>query len=375
MTTTQTDTTPLDLARSAFLALPGISAATADEARPHRAADACDPSSDDRPAPSRVVHLGVSADGEVSVSGIEGRIGPAACSIGAFDGVHQGHRFLFAHVVDDARAQGIASAIVTFDPDPDELFLPRERVRKLLSNEDRIAYLRTFGADYVVVVSFTHELAAHSCEGFLHDVLGRVMDVRAIHVGDNFRLGAGNAGTVEHLRALGERDGFSVFGHVLRRVDNRPVSATRVRDALAAGDVDEASDLLCRPYYLRGTVVDGRHEGHGLGFPTANVRIDYPYVMPAEGVYGGFLEAGGVAWPAAINVGIPRTFADREGCAELEANLLGFSGNLYGESVRVAFTKFLRPQRKFDDIDELIATVKGNIAWVGEHYGEAGLTL
>ena len=358
MMTTTNDTSPIDLARSAFLALPGV-----DDAQARASAF------------SQVIRLNVGADGVVRVEGIAGRIGEAACSIGAFDGVHQGHRFLFAHVVDDARTRGIASAIVTFDPDPDELFLPRERVRKLLSNEDRISYLRTFGADYVVVVSFTRELAAHDCEGFLRDVLGSVMDVRAIHVGDNFRLGAGNAGTVEHLRALGERDGFDVFGHVLRRFDDRPVSATRVRDDLAAGDVDEATDLLCRPYYLRGTVVDGRHEGHGLGFPTANVRIDYPYVMPAEGVYGGFLEAGGVAWPAAINVGIPRTFADRQGCAELEANLLGFSGNLYGAPVRVAFTKFLRPQRKFDDIDELIATVKGNIAWVGEHYGEAGLTL
>lgn len=302
-------------------------------------------------------------------------LGPVSCTIGAFDGIHQGHRFLFSSVVEDARARGIASAIVTFDPDPDELFLPAERVRKLLSNEDRIAYLRTFGADYVIVISFTRELAAHSCEEFLRDVLGRVADVRAIHVGDNFRLGASNAGTVDCLQHVGEGAGFDVFGHDLRRFDGRPVSATRIRDCLAAGELDEANDLLCRPYYLAGTVVDGRHEGRDLGFPTANVRIDYPYVMPAEGVYAGFLAADDVAWPAAINVGVPRTFASEQGCARLEANLIGFTGDLYGTPVRVAFTKFLRPQRKFDDIAELIATVNGNIAWVADAYGTEGLTL
>ncbi len=351
---TMDDITPLELARRAFLVQPSHDGASASPAQGSA-------------SEARLIRLDLDQDAPY--------IGPAVCSIGAFDGVHQGHRFLFSHVVQDARDRGIASAIVTFEPDPDELFLPRERVRKLLSDEDRAAYLRTFGTDYVIIVSFTRELASHSCESFLHDVLGRVMEVKAIHVGADFRLGAGNEGTVDSLRAMGERDGFDVHGHVLRRFDDRTVSATRVRNDLAAGDIDEATDLLCRPYYLRGTVVNGRHEGRDLGFPTANVQITYPYVMPAEGVYAGFVETRGVAWPAAINVGIPRTFAGKQGCAELEANLIGFTGDLYGESVRVAFTKFLRPQRKFDSLDELIATVNGNIDWVASAYGTKGLTL
>lgn len=356
---TMSEMDPRELARSAFL-LPPSASATVQAARPGLA---------------RVVRVGVPMPDAQVAGQADTIIGPAVCSIGAFDGIHQGHRFLFSSVVEDARRRGVASAIVTFEPDPDQLFLPHGRVRRLLCDEDRIAYLRTFGVDYVVVVSFTKELAAHSCAGFLHDILGQVMEIRAIHVGDNFRLGAGNAGTVDSLREVGEQDGFEVFGHVLCRFDGRAVSATRVRDCLASGDVEEAADLLCRPYYLRGTVVGGRHEGRDLGFPTANVRIDYPYVMPAEGVYAGFMRAGDVAWPAAINVGIPRTFAGEQGCAELEANLIGFSGDLYDAPVSVAFTKFLRPQRKFDSIDELIATVNGNIAWVQEHYGTSGLSL
>ncbi len=310
-----------------------------------------------------------------SAEAMPASIGEVVCTIGAFDGIHLGHRFLFSSAIADARQRGISSAIVTFDPDPDELFLPTERVRKLLDNEDRIEYLRTFGADYVVVISFTRKLAGHSVEGFLREVLGGVMHTKAIHVGDNFRLGAGNQGTVESLRELGELDGFVVHGHDLRRAEGTPVSATRIRDCIESGAIDEATGLLCRPYYLRGEVVKGRQQGHGFGFPTANVQIGYPYVIPAEGVYAGFVESQGRVWPAAVNVGIPRTFAGQSGCAEMEGNLIGFDGDLYGKPVRVAFTKFLRPQRTFASRDELVTTVMGNISWVADNYGREGFDL
>lgn len=305
-------------------------------------------------------------------------IGDAVCTIGAFDGVHRGHRFLFASTVADARRRGLPSVITTFDPDPDELFFPRSKVQKLLNNEDRLQYLRSFGADFVVSIPFTRRLAALSAQAFLHSVVGKVFKPRAIHVGSDFRLGAGNAGNVSELRALGRRRGSKceVFGYDLLCNESAPVSATRVRRLLLdQGDCATANDLLCRPHFVRGTVAPGRHVGHELGFPTANVELDYPYVVPAEGVYACLVLVGDTVWPAAVNVGVPRTFQDEENCGSIEANMVGFEGDIYGERVAVAFVERLRGQRAFDSVDELVATVNGNIAWVRDNLGATGFKL
>lgn len=305
-------------------------------------------------------------------------IGEAVCTIGAFDGVHRGHRFLFSATVADARRRGLPSVIMTFDPDPDELFLPRAQVRKLLNNEDRLAYLTGFGADFVVSVPFTRGLAALSATAFLRTVVDPVFKPRAIHVGSDFRLGAGNAGNVDELRALGRRRGAKceVFGYDLLCNESAPVTATRVRRMLIEqGDCAGAAELLCRSHFVRGTVTAGRRMGRTFGFPTANVLLDYPYVVPAEGVYACLVLVGDTVWPAAVNVGVPRTFENEQNCGSIEANLVGFSGDIYGEEVAVAFVERLRGQRAFDSLDELIATVNGNIDWVRANLGSTGFRL
>ena len=311
----------------------------------------------------------------LSLNGDNPQLGDMACTIGAFDGIHRGHRFLFERTRIDARERGISSAIVTFDPDPDELFYPRERIRKILDNEDRVRLLSTFGLDYVVVVPFTRELAAHSTQDFMDRVLRSAMKPVSIHVGEDFRLGAGNDGSVSSLVELGVERGFVTHGHDLRCAGDQPVTATRIRDLISRGKLDEAYDLLCRPHFVRGEVQQGRHEGTGFGFPTANVKVTYPYVMPAEGVYAGFVEVDDMAYPAAVNVGLPASFTDELDGSFLEANLLGFSGDLYGRSVRVSFLEWLRPKRKFDDLSELIATVEANIDWVARNLGTRGVAL
>ena len=128
---------------------------------------------------------------------------------------------------------------------------------------------------------------------------------------------------------------------------------------------------------MRGTVEKGRQKGREFGFPTANVRIDYPYVVPAEGVYAGLVLVDDLdtVWPAAVNVGVPRTFADEEGCASIEAHMLGFEGDLYGRQVSVAFVERLRGQQAFESLDALMATVNSNIAWTAEHLGSEGFRL
>ncbi len=307
-------------------------------------------------------------------------IGDAVCTIGAFDGVHRGHRYLFSATVADARRRGLPSVIMTFDPDPDELFLPVEQRRKLLNNADRLAYLTGFGADFVVSVPFTRALAANTAESFLRRVVTPVFKPRAIHVGADFRLGANNAGNVAELRALGKRRRAKceVFGYDLLCNSSAPVSATRIRRLLIEqGDCAQAARLLRRPHFVRGCVVRGRQKGREFGFPTANVKLDYPYVVPAEGVYACLVlvEDTQTVWPAAVNVGVPRTFAGEPNCGSIEANLLGFSGDLYDREVAVAFVERLRGQQSFPSLDELIATVNGNIAWVSENLGSTGFGI
>jgi riboflavin kinase/FMN adenylyltransferase len=344
-----------DLARRAFL----IDA-------PDDAAAALSPLA----ARARLVRLGPGAP--------TAHIGDAVCTIGAFDGVHRGHRFLFARTRDDAARRGLPSVVLTFDPDPDELFLPASRVHKLLNNEDRLEYLRSFGTDYVVSVPFTRDLAANTAASFLRDVVGPVFRPRAIHVGTDFRLGANNAGNVAELRSLGTRREApcEVFGYDLLCNESEPVSATRIRTMLRErGDCAGALHLLGRPHFVRGTVVHGRRQGREFGFPTANVELSYPYEVPAEGVYAGIVRVGGLAWPAAVNVGVPRTFAGEEGCASIEAHLLGFAGDVYGREVSVAFVERLRGQQTFASLDELMATVNGNIDWVARNLGRAPVAL
>lgn len=307
-----------------------------------------------------------------------GFIGDAVCTIGAFDGVHRGHRYLFSATIRDARRRGVPSVILTFDPDPDELFLPSARVHKLLNNEDRLSYLTKFGADFVVSLPFNRELAAHSTEAFLKKYVFPTFMPKAIHVGADFKLGAGNAGNVAELRQLGSVRGRSweVTGYDLLCNQASPVSATRIRHLLIdEGDCRSANDLLRRAHFVRGTVVRGRQKGRTFGFPTANVALDYPYVVPAEGVYAGLVLLDGTVWPAAINVGVPRTFADEPNCASIEANLVGFSGDIYGREVAVAFVEKLRGQQKFPSLEALMETVNANIDWVRRNFGAAGFRL
>ena len=308
----------------------------------------------------------------------EGFIGDAVCTIGAFDGVHRGHRYLFQATIQDARRRGVPSVILTFDPDPDELFFPTARIHKLLNNEDRLSFLTKFGADFVVCLPFNRELAAHSTEAFFKTYVFPTFMPKASHVGADFKLGAGNAGNVAELRQLGSVRGRSweVNGYDLLCNRAAPVSATRIRHLLIdEGDCRTANNLLQRAHFVRGTVVRGRQKGRTFGFPTANVSLSYPYVVPAEGVYAGLVLVDGVAWPAAINVGIPRTFADEPNCASIEANMVGFNEDIYGREVAVAFIEKLRGQQKFASLDELMAAVNGNIDWVRTNIGPTGFRI
>ena len=301
----------------------------------------------------------------------------AVCAIGAFDGVHVGHRALIERARAEARRRGDELVVVTFSPDPSVVLCPEHPQKMLLSDGGRLDVLRSIeGVDRVVVLDFTSELAALPYGRFVRETLGGLVDLDAIVVGSDFRLGAGGAGTVDALSELGRIDGFDVIGMELLDEGGAPVTATRIRSLLGEGRVEAAAGLLGRCHYVCGEVVRGRGEGTGFGFPTANVCVPAGLCLPAEGVYAGYVTRGDTAWPAAINVGKPRSFSPgEEGAPFLEATLLGFEGDLYGDVVDVSFVRWLREPRTFSSVEELERVVLGNVSWVRATLGERGIAL
>lgn len=293
----------------------------------------------------------------------------SSCAFGVFDGVHRGHRYLIARACETAR-KGMGPALaLTFDIDPDEKLHP-DRLKKLMSNEERLEALAASGVDAVAVLPFTDEFAACEPECFLRQTFGGTPPAY-LHVGRDFRFGAKAAGTVGDLAAWGAAVGTDVRAHDLEGADGAPITATRIRLLLAEGRIEEANRLLGRSFALSGTVQPGRGEGAGLGFRTANLVVEDRLRPLGDGVYAAWAEVGGARYKAAVNVGVAATFADRA-TATCEVHLLDFDGNLYGAPMRVEFVSWLRPMRAFDDIDELVDTVKGNIRWVRENLGREG---
>lgn len=288
----------------------------------------------------------------------------ASCAFGVFDGVHEGHRYLINSACSTAAESGGTSIVLTFDVDPDEVFRP-DTFRKLMTNEERLAMLSATGIDAVVVLPFTREFAALSPEAFLDATFGSFSPAY-LHVGDNFRFGAKNAGTVSTLDDWAQRSRTQVCAHHLVSQDGETVSATRIRHLLGEGAISEANKLLQRPYFQTGRVIAGRGEGADMGFRTANLEIPTMLQALHDGVYAAYVTVNGVRYKAAVNVGVAATFAENS-VATCEAHILDFAEDIYGDTISIEFIEWLRPQQVFDDIDTLIATVNGNIAWVREH--------
>ncbi len=308
-------------------------------------------------------------------SGLE-QAGPLPCvaCIGAFDGVHRGHQELLAHARTEADALALACVAVAFDPDPTELISGSRPSSRLLETSDRVRGLLLAGADAVLLLDFTPELAATPYDAFLSTAFEGALRPVSIHVGSNFRFGRGAEGGPAELAAVASSLGVDSHCHELARSGGEHISATRIRGLVHDGRVEEAAELLGRLHFVGGVVVHGRGEGTSFGFPTANVSYSREACVPGQGVYAGFVSARGSSWPAAINVGAPPSFSGADH-SFLEANLLGFRGDLYGRRVRVSLARWLRDSRPFDSLEELERVVRGNIGWVREHLGDRAVAL
>jgi riboflavin kinase/FMN adenylyltransferase len=275
-----------------------------------------------------------------------------------FDGVHLGHQALVAELARGARAEKASAVAATFDPLPIQALAPGAPASALSDVKDRVRLLRKAGADAVVVFRFDDAFARLSADEFIDRVRG-ACDVRRIVVGPDFHFGHRAEGDVQTLRARAARDGFVVEVVQPIKIDGEIVSSTRIRNLLLAGDVEKAARLLGRPYVVRGRVVHGAKRGRALGFPTINLALPPERLLPRDGIYAMWAEMGEGRFKAAASLGVRPTFGGGE--RVLEAFLLDFSGELYGEEVEVSFIKRLRDEMAFASPAELSAQIARDV--------------
>lgn len=288
----------------------------------------------------------------------------AAVTIGAYDGVHIGHRRLLALLRERAVALGVLTAVVTFDRHPATIVRPESAPLLLTDIDQRLELLASCGVDLTVVVPFDRARADESADDFVAEVLVGALAARLVVVGENFHFGHGRKGNVALLGELGRVQGFEVVGVGLGEDAGEAVSSTRIRRLVAAGDAAGAAALLGRPHCVRGRVVPGdRRGGSELGIPTANVSVPPEIAVPGLGIYAGWYRgADGTAHQAAVSVGSRPTFYEDVQPPLVEAHLLDFDGDLYGEPAEVSFVERLRDEVRFDRVEDLVAQMHRDVA-------------
>jgi riboflavin kinase/FMN adenylyltransferase len=283
-----------------------------------------------------------------------------AVTIGAYDGVHRGHQFVIGQLRELAARGGLASVVLTFDRHPASVVRPESAPLLLTDLEQKLELLRATGVDSAVVLRFDHARSQEEPEDFVREILAGALRARVVVVGEDFHFGRRRRGNVELLRSMGGGLGFDVAHVPLLE----GISSTAVRRLLAAGDVEGAADLLGRPHEVRGVVERGDQRGRELGYPTANVAVPADILLPAPGIYAGWY--GDRA--AAISVGRRPTFSDG-GPVVLEAYLLDFDGDLYGQDARVSFARRLRDEERYDSTEALVRQMASDVEATREALG------
>ncbi len=279
------------------------------------------------------------------------RLRGGVIALGNFDGFHLGHQAVAGRAIALAAERGAPALIATFDPHPARFFRPETPPFRQTTLDQRADLFAAAGADAMVVFHFDGTLAGLTAEQFVAERLVANLGVSGVVTGEDFTFGKARGGNVGVLRELGARHGFTVDTVGPVRCDGAPVSSSRIRDLLIAGDMRAAARLLTRPYAIRGQVQPGAQLGRTLGYPTANIVLG-PYLRPRFGIYAvtGTLPDGTVLQGAA-NLGVRPTFEPPQEL--LEPYFFDFAGELYGQTIEVALVAFLRPEAKFDDLEAL----------------------
>lgn len=285
---------------------------------------------------------------------------PSVVTIGVFDGVHRGHQALVQRLVAEAHSSGRQAVALTFHPHPDVVIRGIESRYYLTTVEQRAELLLGLGVDCVITHPFNDETRQIRAADFV-DQLVRYLRMESLWVGADFALGYRREGNVPFLREQGQQKNFTV--EVVELITNDGhgdvITSTGLRELLAAGEVTRVRDWLGRPYTVEGEVVHGEKRGRKIGFPTANIAVWQQQLIPANGVYAGWAHLGPERFMAVTNVGVRPTFAGSD--VTVEAHLLDFDRDIYGQSLRFSFEAALRPEQRFNGIEELIRQIQHDV--------------
>jgi riboflavin kinase/FMN adenylyltransferase len=286
---------------------------------------------------------------------------PHAVTIGNFDGLHLGHKAMLARLQDVARARGLPTCVLSFEPHPREFFAPDQAPARLSSLREKAECLQRLGIDRLHVFRFDRAFSSLTAEGFIEVVLGRTLQARYVLVGDDFRYGAKRAGDFALLKQAGKSLGFDAEFLPTVEVSGERASSTAVRQALAAGELEHAASLLGRPYSISGRVVHGDKLGRDIGFPTANIQLKHNR-PPLMGIFAVELcGLNGEPLQGVASLGRRPTVKGADAVPVLEVHLFDFSTEIYGRRVRVDFLHKLRDEEKYPDLDSLVAQIRRDV--------------
>lgn len=293
---------------------------------------------------------------------------PIAATIGNYDGVHRGQRAILDALVERGRQAGLATAVITFEPHPLTVVDPERAPRRLVSTAQKRTRLEAAGVDFVLEITFDAAFAATTAESFVREFLVGKLGAREVFVGSRFGFGRGQEGDISLLRGLGEELGFVAHGVPEVQHEDEPISSSRIRSAVAEGDIRTAKEMLGRPFALRGRIVAGERRGRGLGWPTINLMPEQE-VIPARGVYISQVRLGDEAEvrPAVTNVGVRPTVSAGKDLV-VESHILNFSADVYGTVAEVAFLRRLRAERAFESVEALSNQIQKDVEHAQEFF-------
>ena len=292
--------------------------------------------------------------------------GKHALSIGVFDGVHKGHQALLSRMLSEAESRGISGGVITFHPHPVTVIRPEIQFSYLTSLEKRVELIRQTGADFVSVLSFSSELQQVSAKDFC-EMLVQEAGLEVLVVGNDFRTGRNGEGDIEKLKELGEQLGFEVIHLELIENEDVKVSSTRIRAALAEGEMEQVQSLMGHTYSLRGPILLGDQRGRTIGFPTINVGVSADRTLPPDGVYATMTKLLGNNFPSITNIGSRPTFEVGKS-RHVETHILDFDQDVYDEVATVEFLSRLRDEQKFQSPDELINQIQADVENVRKYF-------
>ena len=284
--------------------------------------------------------------------------GETLLTIGVFDGVHAGHRYLLRKLQQRAADKNLLSGVVTFNPHPQSVLHPRNQLPWLSSLEDRVRAFQDLDINTIAVLTFTLKLAQMTARDFM-SLLKEYLRTQGLMVGPDFALGRGGEGNINLLRALGQEMNFSVEVISPYTIDGEVVSSTLIRKALTEGDMRKVQKLMGRYFCLSGEVITSDRRGRILGFPTANLDVKSQQAIPGNGIYATLTQADGRQFPSATSIGTRPTFG--EGKRTIETHLLNYKGDLYGKEIGVEFVQKLRDEQRFSSAEELRKQIEKDV--------------